>query len=339
MHRRGHGVGNAWRPTAARMLLTLATATVSAWALGLAVVARSQAQWIFGSPRARRSAPSGPHACQSTRSVSLVVAEGVRLEGWLTTPPTPATRLAIWFGGRNEDVGWIPAIGSWLGPDWAVCSFNYRGRVGSTGEPGEAACVDDALRIVAWACAEVGVPVERVALFGRSLGSGIAIQAAAQLPVAALLLLAPPASLRRLAMRHPVLLPALPWLAHPFDSMAVAHRVRCPSLILLAQRDRRVPHSESQRLARALRRPAAGQASNPCEVVTIGGTDHRSLARHARTLDAMARYANRVSQGSNAAGSAREPADRQAGGRVGDGQDRSRGGDVDNRHWPEIPDR
>jgi pimeloyl-ACP methyl ester carboxylesterase len=265
---------------------------VVAWASALVVLMRRQARVIFGSPRALRSAPAGAHAVHGAQPVALAVADGVRLQGWLTTSPQPASGLVVWLGGRNEDVGWTPAIASWLGPDWAVCAFNYRGCAGSTGAPGEADSVRDALAIAAWGVARTGVPHDRVILIGRSLGSAVAVQVAARRPVAGLVLLSPPASVRRIMRRNPLLWPALPWLRHPFDSLAAAAEVRCPSLVLLAERDRRVPHGESQALARALRGAMPAAPAMDCLVRTMSGTTHRTLARSAGSLAAMAAFAH-----------------------------------------------
>lgn len=274
------------------LIVAVALFVLVAWAGALAVLMRRQARVIFGSPRALRSAPAGAHAVHGAQPVTLDVADDVRLQGWLTTSPQPPSGLVVWLGGRNEDVGWTPAIASWLGPDWAVCAFNYRGCAGSTGRPGEADSVRDALAIAAWAVARTGVPHDHVILIGRSLGSAVAVQAAARRPVAGLVLLSPPASVRRIMRRNPLLWPALPWLRHPFDSLAAAARVRCPSLVLLAERDRRVPHGESLALARALRDAAAVAPALEHQVRTLPGTTHRTLARSAGSLAAMAAFAH-----------------------------------------------
>lgn len=275
-------------------MLVLSTLVAGAWGIGLAAATRAQARLIFGAPRTRRSAPPGPHAGHRTSEVRLSTVDGMSLQGWLTLPAQSPEWLAVWFGGRNEDVGWAPAIASWLGPSWAVCAFNYRGCAGSSGSPGEAACVQDAMAILQWATAATGVPADKVLLLGRSLGSCIAVQGAARTHVAGLVLLSPPASLRRLMVRNPLLLPATPWLKHRFDSLAAAPRVRAPSLVLLAERDGRVPLGDSRLLARALHASTHASTARLNRVATIPGTDHRSLPRHRVTLAAISEFAGRL---------------------------------------------
>ncbi len=274
-------------PSVLTTLALIVLSVVSAWIVALAVAMRWQSRLLFGVPRARRTAPAGPHAGHRTRAVAFDAPDGARLQGWWSATALPTEGVVVWLGGRNEDVGWTPALGSWLGAGWAVCAFNYRGRGGSTGEATQANAVDDAAAIVAWATTQARVEPGRVVLVGRSLGGAVAVHVAAGRCLAGLVLLSPPASIRRILLRNPLLWPGLPWLRHPFDALAQAHRVACPSLVLLAGRDRRVPHRDSRALARAL--PACTPAHGGLR--TIAGTDHRTLARHPDTLAAIAAFA------------------------------------------------
>ena len=86
--------------------------------------------------------------------------------------------MLLWFGGRNEHVAWTPDLAGWLPDDCALLAFNYRGLGGSSGWPGETACVDDAEAIAAWGLAELGLPPAALHLAGRSLGTGVAMQLA-----------------------------------------------------------------------------------------------------------------------------------------------------------------
>jgi fermentation-respiration switch protein FrsA (DUF1100 family) len=211
----------------------------------------------------------------------------VRLQGWLTQPTGAAPRwLVLWFGGRNEHVAWTPDLAGWLPDDCALLAFNYRSLGGSTGWPSEAACVADGEAAAAWGLAQLRLPPDALLLAGRSLGSGIAMQLAARRSVAGhapagLVLITPFRSLRALLLRSPLLLPLAPLLRSPLDSEAAARTLRCPVLVLLAERDHQVPRGHSLRLVQALR--AAG-----CEVCVaeVEGTTHRSLAR---TVGAMER--------------------------------------------------
>lgn len=253
-----------------------------AWSLLMASLATLQGRLLFGRTWHIRRADPGPAATRR-RSVALWLQRpgDTLLQGWLTLPaggPPPA-RLLLWFGGRNEHVAWTPDLAGWLPDDCALLAFNYRGLGGSGGWPGEAACVADAEAIARWGLARLGLPAAALHLAGRSLGTGVAMQlaarrAAAGMPVAGVALITPLKSLRAVLRRNPLIAPLMPLLRSPLDSVAAAQSLACEVLVLLAERDRQVPHAHSHTLVGALQ--AAGCAVT---VQQFAGTNHRSLAR------------------------------------------------------------
>ncbi|CAM3937367.1 alpha/beta hydrolase family protein [Roseateles saccharophilus] len=272
-------------PTVDALNLAPWTWAALAWGTVLGLVACFQDKLLFGRTwRIRRTDPGPAAARRVARAVMLERHGGVLLQGWLTIDAQAAPRrLLLWFGGRNEHVAWTRDLGGWLPDDFALVAFNYRSLGGSGGWPSEAACVADAEAIADWACTHFGLEPDALHLAGRSLGSGIAMQLAARLPggPAGLVLITPPKSIRALLRASPLLAPLAPLLRSPLDSLAAARALCCPVLMLLAERDRRVPHAHSRALADALRRAGAA-----VELQTLAGTSHRSLAR---TPAAMAR--------------------------------------------------
>jgi alpha-beta hydrolase superfamily lysophospholipase len=256
-----------------------------AWTGLLALIACFQGKLLFGRTwRIRRTDPGPAAERRLAQVVTLERPGGVTLRGWLTTDADAAPRrMLLWFGGRNEHVAWTPDLGGWLPDDMALIAFNYRSLGGSGGWPSEVPCVADAEAIAHWACERFGLGEDRLHLAGRSLGSGIAMQLAARLQggPAGVVLITPPKSIRALLSASPLLAPLVAVLRSPLDSLAAARALRCPVLMLLAERDRRVPHSHSLALADALR-----EAGAQVDVQTLAGTSHRSLAR---TPAAMAR--------------------------------------------------
>ncbi|WP_343626440.1 alpha/beta hydrolase family protein [Roseateles puraquae] len=263
-----------------------------AWALLMGLLVLAQGRLLFGHTwRIRRTQPGPAAHRRGTRAVRLERPGGVRLKGWLTLPTGHAPRrLLLWFGGRNEHVAWTPDLAGWLPDDCALLAFNYRGLGGSTGWPGEAACVDDAEAIAAWGLAELGLPPAALHLAGRSLGTGVAMQLAAQRaragsPVAGVVLITPLKSLRALLLRNPWTAPLTPWLRSPLDSLAAARGLRCGVLVLLAETDRQVPHAHSHALVHALR-----QAGAAVSVHQVAGTNHHSLARTPQAMGCLGRW-------------------------------------------------
>ncbi|KQW46686.1 MULTISPECIES: alpha/beta hydrolase [unclassified Roseateles] len=253
-----------------------------AWAALIAAIVLLQGKLLFGRTWVIRRTDPGPAAARRrSEAVWLTRPRGVQLQGWLTVPAgdTPPRRMLLWFGGRNENVAWTPDLAGWLPDDCALLAFNYRSLGASGGWPSEAACVADAEAAAAWGLAQLALPPGALHLAGRSLGTGVAMQLAARLaasgrPAASVALITPLKSLRAVLARNLLLAPLTPWLRSPLDSIAAARALNCGVLVLLAERDRQVPHAHSRTLVKALQ--TAGAAVT---VHQLAGTDHRSLAR------------------------------------------------------------
>jgi alpha-beta hydrolase superfamily lysophospholipase len=260
-----------------------------AWGLLMAAITVLQGRLLFGRTwRIRRTDPGPAASRRRAEAVWLERPGGVRLQGWLTLPlDAPPRRLLLWFGGRNEHVAWTPDLAGWLPDECALLAFNYRGLGGSNGWPGEAACVADAEVAADWGLMRLALPPAALHLAGRSLGTGVAMQlaarrAAAGRPVASVALITPFNSLRAVLRRNPLLAPLTPWLRSPLDSGAAASALACAVLVLLAERDRQVPHAHSLALVAALRRAGAAVT-----VDRLAGTNHRSLARTPAAMQRM----------------------------------------------------
>ena len=179
--------------------------------------------------------------------VSLVAADQVRLHGWLAkaaATQTPAP-LLIYFGGNAEEVSWLASTaGQYAG--WSLLMFNYRGYGRSEGKPGEAELFADALQIYNYAVKRTGAG--RVAVMGRSLGSGVAVYLAAQRTVAGVILVSPYDSIESVARGVYPYLPIRLMLKHRFDSLSRAPAIKAPLLCLVASADRVIPRPHSERL-------------------------------------------------------------------------------------------
>lgn len=252
---------------------------IGTWAAGLGVVAAAQRRLIFKPPVRVRRLPPGPAAGGfRIEPLTLRVAPGVTLEGWRSLPLdglAPRATL-LYFGGRGENAAWAPHMSGYL-HGWSVLAFNYRGFGASLGRATEAVVCADALRIRDHCIGDAPA-----AIMGRSLGTAVAIRLAAAVPAQALVLVSPFDSLGAIAAANPLLAPGVPLLRHRFDTRAQAPQVRCPTLVLLARGDRRVPRRHSLALLQRL-----GTAA---QLVEIDGQTHRSLPRSVVAQQAIAAF-------------------------------------------------
>ena len=200
--------------------------------------------------------------------------DGTRLHGWLrhaTAGEAARPGLVIYFGGNAEEVSGQVLEADALAP-WSLVAFNYRGYGLSEGRPGEAALVADALAIHDQLAAREDVDPERIVVFGRSLGGGVAVQLAAARPVLGVVLVSPFDSLKSVGRRHYPFVPVSLLLRHPFDSLARAPSLEAPLLVLAGERDRIVPSPHSKRLFDAW--------SGPKRWSLLPGADHNGIHLH-----------------------------------------------------------
>jgi len=196
----------------------------------------------------------------------LMAADGTKQFAWHVPAGTPAPApLVLYFGGNAEETSWmLEQSGNVPGASWLIVS--YRGYGLSEGKPGEAALVAGALQWFDHAMTLPGADPGRTYVFGRSLGSGVAVALAAARPVAGVILATPYDSLAAVARRHYPYLPVDLLLRHRFDSLAKAPALRQPLLCLVAERDEIIPPEHAERLAAAW-----GGAK---EWVLLRGADH-----------------------------------------------------------------
>ena len=192
----------------------------------------------------------GPRGAPGADSVFIHAEDGTRLHAWHVKAP-PGAPLVLYFGGNAEQVSWMVAEASRRAPGVAWLLVDYRGYGSSEGSPSEQALVSDALR---WH-QEAKTFSEKIFLFGRSLGSGVAVQLAASRPVEGVILVAPYDSMVELGRHHYPLLPVRWMLKHRFDSLGRAPRVSAPLLCLVAERDEIIPAVHSKRLYDAWQGP------------------------------------------------------------------------------------
>ena len=206
--------------------------------------------------------PSGVYVARAERAEPVRVErpDGVTLAGWLLNGPAAAPAL-IYCPGNAETVAANWSRLCWLRDRLgvSVLAMDYRGFGVSGGEPRLRACADDQLAAYDWLRGRLG-DQRPIAVYGRSIGAGMASMLAAERPVAALVLEAPPRNAKAVIRFWSRTL--IPWYArwflrleaepalvdvhvYPVDTIA---RVRAPLLILHGDHDTVIPCSHGQRV-------------------------------------------------------------------------------------------
>ena len=176
----------------------------------------------------------------AVESLFIDASDGTRLHAWHAR----GDALILYFGGNAEEVSWMLDEGARRTPGIGWLLVDYRGYGSSAGAPSEKALIEDALR---W-YDHLSPRYQTIYAFGRSLGSGVAVQLAAQRPIAGVILVAPFDSLVEVGKRYYPFLPVSWMLRHRFDSIALAPKIKTPLLCIVATADEIIPAEHSKRL-------------------------------------------------------------------------------------------
>ncbi|RSZ59883.1 alpha/beta hydrolase fold domain-containing protein [Massilia atriviolacea] len=222
------------------------------WVGVTAAIAANQRRLVFN-PTIKREVDNPRSSGHRTRAIVLRARDGTKLSGWLMTPQVPGPHPAVvYFGGRSEEVSWVVRDAGKLFPGMAVLAVNYRGYGNSHGEPAEEHMVEDGRLLFDWLAERGHVDPQRVAVVGRSLGSGVAVQVALERPVHSLVLITPYDSILAIAKRKFRAVPVEYVLRHRFESVKYASALTAPTYVLRAAFDDIVPHSHTDLLVAQL---------------------------------------------------------------------------------------
>ena len=239
------------------------------WLTLTAAVAANQRRLVFN-PCITPEVESPRSTGHRTRPVVLRAKDGTRLCGWLLTPLVPGPRPAVmYFGGRSEEVSWVARDAGKLFPGMTVLAMNYRGYGLSHGVPAEIHMIEDGCTLFDWLAALGQVDASRIALVGRSLGSGVAVQVAKERPVHSVVLITPYDSILAIAKRRFRVMPIEYMLRHRFESIKYAPALKAPTYVLRAAEDDVVPHSHTDQLVEKLATLVADDI--------VPGSDHMNI--------------------------------------------------------------
>jgi fermentation-respiration switch protein FrsA (DUF1100 family) len=199
-------------------------------------------------PQPASALPAAPPGW-GVEEVALRTRDGTVIAGVLLLPPVERPPLVIYHGGNAEEVTRFAAEAPLTYGNRAVLLVNYRGYGRSQGKPGEKQLVEDAVELFDWVARRTDIDAGRIALHGRSLGTGVAVQLAAARPARCIVLTSPFASTRDVAGEVYPWLPVRLLLRHPFDSGHHAPSLKIPALVLMGDADTLIPKHHSERLA------------------------------------------------------------------------------------------
>jgi fermentation-respiration switch protein FrsA (DUF1100 family) len=200
--------------------------------------------------------------------------DDARVVGWYGRAAPGRPTVLYFHGNAGNLASRSERVRKYTARGFGIFMLSYRGYSGSTGSPTERANVADA--ILAYdALRKDGIAPEDIILYGESLGSGVAVQVAAEKPVGGVVLDAPYTSIVDVAAGAYPFLPVRPFMFDRYETMRHLREVKAPLLIVHGEDDEVIPVE--------MGRAVYAAANSPKEIVTFPGAGHSDHHLHGST--------------------------------------------------------
>lgn len=250
------------------LVMKLLIAFVVGCALAL-VGARVIHRKLMYFPNAERIAPAAAaEDLSNVREVTLQTPDGQSLVCWYGAAVGDKPTVLYFHGNAGNHASRSGRVAAYMGEGYGFFIMAYRGYSGSTGQPSEQANVADA-KLAYEHLRSIGVPPEKIIVYGESLGTGVATQIAAAKPAAGLILDSPFTSMVDAAHHHYPYLPVAIIISDTYNTMHYIDKIGVPLLILHGEQDDVIPVDMGKRVF--------GAALQPKSLVTYpegGHIDH-----------------------------------------------------------------
>ena len=248
--------------------LKIIAVLVVLYALGVFLAWRFQDRVAFPAPRGALPAPAAV-GIPDGELVEVTTQDGVTLRGWYLPPnPAPAEGKApglLWFYGNMETIGGIaPVLREFRPPGIGMLVLDYRGYGQSGGRPTERGVYRDADAAWAYITSRPEIDDTRVAVYGRSIGSAVALYLATEQPVSAVVLESAFTSGRDMAEEHYAPVPSV-LVELELDNVSRARELTVPLLVF---------HGSDDWIAPLPMGRAVAEAGRAEEFVVIDGAGH-----------------------------------------------------------------
>jgi hypothetical protein len=191
--------------------------------------------------------------------------DGELITAWYSPPRGEMPTILFFHGNGGEVSDRAERLAFYRERGFGALFVSYRGYGKSSGRISEQGIVTDAVAAYDWLLAR-GLTQDRIVVVGESLGSGVAVQAAAQRPVAALALEAPYTATVDVAAGIYWWLPVRFMMKDTYLSREFIAQVKAPLLVQHGDADEIIPVGQGRKLF--------DLANEPKELVILPGEGH-----------------------------------------------------------------
>ncbi len=242
-------------------------------ALGLAYVGITAA--VYAGQRSLQYHPlqaQPPPPPEGARDIRLTTSDGFELRAWASMDPNATRGVVMLHGNGGHRGSYASAFRRFMQMGLRPILVDYRGYGGSEGAPTEEGLYRDAQ--AAWDWLETQ-GIEDIVVWGRSLGTGVAVELARRNLPSALILDAPFDSAVNVgAMQYPWL-PVSLLMKDRYESDQKIADIECPVLVMHGTEDRVIPLEFGRKLFE--------KAGEPKRWLEIEGAGHNNLEARAGT--------------------------------------------------------
>jgi uncharacterized protein len=221
----------------------------------MAVVVMYFAQRAVLYPGASNPASTLPAVAPWGVRATIATPDGEKLAALYVRPGKDRPTVLL-FPGNGDNIANYGFLGDWLSAHgYGLLAVSYRGYPGSTGSPTEAGLLTDGLAAFDWLATQDNS--SPIVILGRSLGTGVAVNTAAERNAAAVVLVSAYESILAVARATYPYLPVSALLKDSFRSDLRIARVTEPKLFLHGDLDNVIPLSSGKTLFDAAPEPKA----------------------------------------------------------------------------------
>jgi len=195
------------------------------------------------------------HASIPVDEVEYTVSDGTRLVAWHSRPPNPRCTFLYFHGNAGNISHRLFVLESLASIGVATFGVDYRGYGKSGGSPSEKGILTDGEGSWGHLTVRIGERPERIVLFGKSLGGVPAIDLAAKVKCAGLIVQSSFTSIPDIASRAIPIFPFRWFMKSTMDNRKRIAQARCPVLVVHSRDDEIIPFEHGEKLHAAAPAP------------------------------------------------------------------------------------
>ncbi|MDK1493123.1 alpha/beta hydrolase [Sinorhizobium sp. 7-81] len=248
--------------SATKLLLILPLMAIFAYMSLVGLVYFSQRALLYPGV----SATLAPEQASWGENAYIKTSDGETLHGLYSQGDAGKPAVLLFFGNGDRVDNYDFLAQALAARGIGLLAISYRGYPGSTGSPSEEGLLTDGIAAFDWLS---GRSRSGIIVLGRSLGSGVAVNTAAQRPAAGVILVSAYLSVLSVAQTHYPFYPVALLLKDPFRSDLTIATVKQPKLFIHGRLDGSIPLSSGEALYRI--------APEPKQIAVYDGLGHNDI--------------------------------------------------------------